>query len=314
MLVQKAINNGGSLHPLLLPHSVTNGGGVMNPSVFNDGGKILCNVRVVNYALYHSRNYPHKYGPLQYLHEEDNIALDTKNVLCELNDDLSIKSFKEVDTSKLDTKPQWNFTGLEDARLVRWDGELTLAGVRRDTDPTGKGRIEMSTIDEEGVETDRLRIEPPVDSYCEKNWMPILSRPKVFIKWTNPTEILWLNDDLSSSSEIVGKKDVVLPRDLRGGSQLVPFKDGFICVVHEAALYKSQLGQKDATYLHRVVTFDNRLSILNISEPFCFLGGDIEFCCGLAVQDNDFLVSFGYQDSSAFILKLPISLLEEMIC
>ena len=66
----------------------------------------------------------------------------------------------------------WDFIGLEDARVVRWGGNLYITGVRRDTKINGEGRMELSEIDslESANEISRVRIEPPnnPDSYCEK--------------------------------------------------------------------------------------------------------------------------------------------------
>ena len=52
-----------------------------------------------------------------------------------------------MDTSKLDVKPVWEFIGLEDARLMYWDDNIYLSGVRRDTKPDGEGRMELSIIE-----------------------------------------------------------------------------------------------------------------------------------------------------------------------
>jgi len=35
------------------------------------------------------------------------------------------------------------------------------------------------------------------------------------------------------------------------------------------------------------------------------MDAEIEFCCGLAQKGEDLLISFGFQDNSAFILKMP---------
>jgi predicted GH43/DUF377 family glycosyl hydrolase len=39
----------------------------------------------------------------------------------------------------------------------------------------------------------------------------------------------------------------------------------------------------------------------------------IEFTCGLAQVGDDFIVSFGYQDNAAFILKIPKKVLNAII-
>ena len=65
-----ALDNGGSIHPLIIPSNLTNGTGLMNPAVYNDNGKIIVNLRHVNYTFYHSekKTFQHQWGPLTYEH------------------------------------------------------------------------------------------------------------------------------------------------------------------------------------------------------------------------------------------------------
>jgi hypothetical protein len=43
------------------------------------------------------------------------------------------------------------------------------------------------------------------------------------------------------------------------------------------------------------------------------MNADIEFCCGVTFFQDDLLLSFGYQDNCAFILKMPATLLTEYL-
>ena len=52
--VKLAIENGGSIHPLIIPSTSLKGPALTNPSIYNDDGKILVNLRNINYTLYHS--------------------------------------------------------------------------------------------------------------------------------------------------------------------------------------------------------------------------------------------------------------------
>ena len=52
--VNTVISNGGTLHPITIPAELTGGTGLMNPSIYNDNGKLIMNLRHVNYTLYHS--------------------------------------------------------------------------------------------------------------------------------------------------------------------------------------------------------------------------------------------------------------------
>jgi len=322
--VKLVLENGGTITPLLIPSENTNGTGLCNPSIYIDNDplgscndKILVNLRHIQYTLFHSElnKFEHQYGPLVYLHPENDLTLKTTNYLCELNPKtLEIQSYTKVDTSQLDIPPVWEFIGLEDARLVRWDGKLYMCGVRRDTKPNGEGRIELSEI-VEGKEVFRFRIEPPIDpnSYCEKNWMPILDMPYHFVKWTNPTEVVKVYPEEGRSEQVHLGQYCNMPADLRGGSQVIPFGEGYLTLNHETYLYNSEQGRKDGTYKHRFTYWDKNWNILKFSDNFSFLDAKIEFACGLAKYKENYLITFGFQDNASYILKIPAKFLENFI-
>jgi hypothetical protein len=314
------LENGGTIKPLIIPSELTNGTGLCNPSVFVEEDIIFLNLRHIQYTLYHSElcNYEHQYGPLVYLNPENDISLTTKNYFCELNNDLDIVQHNKVDTSKLDVKPIWEFIGLEDARLVKWNNKYYLSGVRRDTTTNGQGRMELSELeitDTEVKEISRFRIPAPGDdnSYCEKNWMPILDQPFHYVKWTNGTEVVKVDIENKTCKTTVLKNWIPASKDLRGGSQVIPYKDGYLTLNHETDLYKSEAGRKDATYRHRFTYWDKDWNIQKFSNVFSFLEAKIEFACGMAKYKDDYLISFGFQDNAAYILRVPEKVLEEFV-
>lgn len=314
MLAEYALEHSGNIVPLVLPFKDTNGTALMNPSIFNDNGKLLVNIRHINYVLYHCHNFFHEYGPLQYIHPEHDHTLRTFNIIAELDpESLKISKHTVVDTSLLDTTPQWNFIGLEDARLFKWEGKLYLCGVRRDTTPHGVGRMELSELDNDYRELKRYRIEGGLTSYCEKNWMPILDRNYSFIKWTSPTEIVHIDTEKDILSSAVIPNNNPSNMDLRGGSHVIPWNEGYLAIVHESYLLKSELNQKDAVYKHRMVYWDKHFNIIRTTKPFTFLAGKIEFCCGMTTYGDDVLISFGRQDNSAYVLRIPIMKLDEYL-
>jgi len=316
-LCKLALEKGGSINYLILPANMTEGLGLTNPSIFIQDGKYLLNLRHVQYALYHSegeQKYQTLWGPLAYLNPEDDVTLRTTNYLCQLDPNtLAIDKFRKVDTSKLDVKPIWEFIGLEDARVVNWDDNLYLTGVRRDTKTDGEGRMELSVIDSGSKETERYRIEPPTKSYCEKNWMPILDMPYHYVKWTNPTEVVKVNIEKGTSETIhLVEQDIKFPRDIRGGSQVISYRNMYIALTHEVDLWKNEQGKKDAQYYHRFIVWDKNWKIVHYSNEFKFMTGAIEFSCGLALDRDQLIIPFGFQDSTAFILKFPITLLDDL--
>ena len=320
-LVKSIKRSGGDIYPLIIPSELTNGTGLMNPSVMVKDGKVFVIVRHVNYTFYHSEKklFQHPYGPLTYIHPENDVNLRTWNWHCELSEDFKINKFCKIDTSKFDIyKPLWDFVGLEDARLIEWDNKLFISGVRRDTTPHGQGRMELSEIkilEDTVKEVSRLRIELSrnPESYCEKNWMPVLDMPFHYIKWSNPTELVKIDYNIGLSETVSIGESINLPRDLRGGSQVLPFKNGYIAITHEVDLFKSDVGRKDAVYYHRFVLWDKNFNIIKVSPEFHFMDADVEFCIGLAELGDNYLITFGFQDNAAYLLKCPKSFVEKFI-
>lgn len=322
-LVEKAVANGGKLAPIVIPNGLTSGTGLMNPSIFIDNdGDILVNLRHVNYTLYHAENqqkFPSRFGPLSYLHPEKDQRLVTTNYLCRLNGNLEMTDYALVEMQNLH-EPIWEFVGLEDARVVQWNGEYYLIGVRRDTTTNGTGRMEYTQIDLDKSnwtvrEVHRKRIKAPFadDSYCEKNWMPVLDKPYTFMKWTLPTELVYSHPHGEDTEQLFVRHSVSAPKDQRGSSQVIKWGNLYMCVTHEVDLFKNYLKQKDAIYRHRIVLWDEQFNFVGMTQPFSFLDARVEFAVGAAVQGEDLLISFGFQDNAAFVLRVPKLVVEDMI-
>lgn len=316
-LCQLVLQKGGSVNYLTIPSNITEGLGLTNPSLLFKDGYYMLNLRHVQYALYHSegeQRFQTPWGPLAYLNPEDDVTLRTTNYLCQLDPNtLAIDKFQKVNTSKLDVKPVWEFIGLEDARVIHWDDALYLTGVRRDTKTDGEGRMELSKIETESTEVERTRIEPPTPSYCEKNWMPIVDLPFHYVKWTSPTEVVKVNLEKGVSETVhLVEQDVKFPRDIRGGSQVIAVGDYYVALTHEVDLWFNEQGRKDAHYYHRFIIWNKDWKIVAHSSEFKFMTGNIEFSCGLSFDGNSFIIPFGFQDSTAFITRIPCSLVEEL--
>lgn len=302
-LAKHILANGGNLYPLVFP--TDNKTGLLNPSILVDDDKVLINVRHCQYTLYHtSGKFESRWGPLCYLNPDNDITLTTTNYLGEWNCSELINPTK-IDTKYLDTKPWWEFIGLEDARLVKWD-DVYLTGVRRDTETTGIGRMELSKI-KGNKEINRFRIPTPnnTESYCEKNWMPILDMPFHYLKWCNPVEIVKANPNGNTEQVFLGDTILPIEKDMRGGSQVITIGKHRMCVVHETDYWKNTQNNKDATYRHRIIVFDDDWNIIHRTPSFDFMTGMIEFCCGIAEWKDKILITFGYEDNAAFLLEIP---------
>ena len=119
--VKLALENGGKISTLLVDSKDLSGPSLTNPSVLVVDERIIVNIRNVNYTLYHSElnKFEHTWGPLSYIHPENDMFLRTVNYIAELDDNLNVSYYSKIDTSLFDTyQPQWDFVGLEDVRLM----------------------------------------------------------------------------------------------------------------------------------------------------------------------------------------------------
>ena len=59
--------------------------------------------------------------------------------------------------------------------------------------------------------------------------------------------------------------------------------------------------------------WDTGFNFAGMSQPFSFIDARVEFCVGAAKQGEDLLVSFGFQDNAAFVLRVPKLVVEDLI-
>lgn len=301
-----------SMHQLIIPDIISDGSCLINPSILIDNDNILVNLRHIKYT------YPFKhesqFGPLVYVDPRNDIPLTTDNYICKLNNDnFIIEEYHKVNTSRFNKISFYKFAGLEDARLIKWQNKFYLCGARIDS--KGQSKIEMSeiTILESGVEeVARSRINSPGNNHSdyEKNWMPIIDKPFHFIRWTNPTEVVKVDlTNCSCETVLIGNCDK-MPAELRGGSQVISWDDGYITIIHETIFDTNEIYP---TYRHRFIYWDKEFKNKKHSESFSFMNAKIEFVCGMTEYKNNLLITFGVQDKSAFISSIPKTLVNTML-
>lgn len=322
--VQSAIKNGGEVAPIVVNYTPEyKSNGAFNPSIYNDVGCLYLTLRSCNYTLFHSEDAttPLANSPKQTFHilgEDKEVKVST-NFFCYLEtSNLKPYFIHKINTDKLDKPPMWVFSGLEDPRLVKWNDSFFLCGSRRDTENTGIGRMELSEVEVKyghPNEINRRRIPAPGkdNTYCEKNWMPILSMPFHFIKWTNPTEMVRYNPITNTTDTLfVKNNEMHLSDNLRGGSQVIDWDGGYLAVVHE--VYSTYIdGKYDHEYKQQFIFWDDKWNLIKCSDQFTMMGAKIEFVSGLTTIDDDVIISFGHQDSTSFVVRVSNDFIRELL-
>jgi len=284
-----------SFAPKRLELPLPDGYTAMNPSVEECNGKILCNIRAVNYVMDDMGRYIIKNSG-KTCHED---TIDTRNFLVKLGEDLRIKHRAEILWDRPEAKYDM-VLGLEDMRLYRHKGDLCYIACAREQCVTGmpqqiRGRLVRDSANDTFVHTRDMEILTDEHS-IEKNWMPI-GTGHDFVYRLDRIRHQDGTETKKTSSRYVG--------EISGGSQAIPFKGGYMAVVHEASVNPNS-GKR--TYWHRFAWFTKEMEFKRLSIPFVFFDRQIEFCTGLCYHPNhkDLILSFGVRDAEAWVATVAV--------
>lgn len=98
------------------------------------------------------------------------------------------------------------------------------------------------------------------------------------------------------------------PDFIRGGSNLIPYENGYISINHKTYI-PNPLDKRYRYYSNVFIKYDTSLNIEKISKDFLFESSDVEFATGLVYYKDNFVVSYGVDDCKsrlAFLKKEDI--------
>jgi hypothetical protein len=246
----------------------------------------------VNYWIYPSGCY---------LFANGTRLIENKNMLSEL-DGKTMKPvyYKEIEEHiEIPVNREGISIGLEDIRLYEYEGGVKYIATTLGYSQCGKSRMIVGNYDIENARIcDGTIIHPPHDTWCEKNWIPIVRKKKT----QNKHESLLMEEEEEYEEEElfiykwfpleIGKIEVVnnlhtlkivethlspslIFSKIRGSSIFQEMEDGYMGIVH----YSEEHGPRH--YYHMMVVLDKEtLEIKRYSETFCFEKLGIEFCIG----------------------------------
>ncbi len=194
--------------------------------------------------------------------------------------------------SALDTPPQ-----VHSSYLPNWDGASNVMAI------AGMDETSISAI---------RQINSPFGRPREKNWMPIVgSAYPEFIYQAFPGVHVKAREDKLIVEEVASVSEL---RGWSGSSQLVPWRGGWLAVLHLAGRRAKAIPfLRRPVYLHRFVAYDENLRVSALSRSFRFDQLGIEFCAGLAVLGERIVLSYGRNDETAHLLEMDQPALEKML-
>lgn len=295
------------------------GWAAMNPSITVHQGTMLCNVRTVNYRMDEQGRYLIRGTDGE---ANNSNPINTRNFILDLGSmPLDTDNVSPVWTRELLAPPlPIEFPpviGFEDVRLYSVGSTLHSSATVRQIHPDGnceqvRSKIIFSTSSKHAYITDPVRmLRKPRQT--EKNWAPIvasyqahpISAPGTAFMY-RPLEIV---DDTGNIAHKVDSGFDV--GQISGSSQVIPFRDGWLAVVHEARY----LGDGRRYYWHRFAFYSVDFNSVVFSRPFYFNDKVIEFCAGMCfVPGTDRLaISYGYKDAEARIATVSAAEVEKFL-
>lgn len=276
------------------------GWSLFNPTLLLHNGKLLGLVRSSNYKM-QGMNY--------IMPPEDNGYIRTANILVEYAPDLRIVDARPLADPEY-ARTNFEVDGLEDCRLYSRGDRLYVSATVRNVAPhDGRCRIGTAWIDATSGRLCELTVPPAPATQHEKNWMPVIGQNS-WLYACNQGGKTWLVSRAGADWTLLstGPAPIAAQR-FRGGTQLVPFFGGYVCVIHEVVI-----SDNNRTYEHRFVWFDDQLRLRKFSAPFCFRNKRaIEFAAGLAVVNDQVVTSFGHQDKEAWLAALSAAHVQQLL-
>lgn len=270
------------------------GWSLFNPTVTMHAGQLIGIVRSSNYRIV---------GGRYVMPDEDGETIRTQNLLVRFGADLVPVSSQPIACDYPQTP--YPVDGLEDCRLRHIEGGLGVSATVRNVAPwDGRCRIAAGVLDLDAATVQQLRVIDGLGTAeHEKNWMPIDGRGGWLYACSSRGHVVTVDQDqtLAGGWQMVRRSPApTIAGEFRGGSQLVPFRGGWLAVIHEVA-YLDQW----RVYEHRLVWFDAALRLAGVSQPFAFREKRaIEFAAGLARLAGQVVISFGVRDAEAWLVTL----------
>lgn len=246
-----------------------------NPSVVRHEGRLLANVRCVNYHLLTGRVPPPH----------------TVNLVVSLSEDLTTRDVWRLH------EPSQKIRGYgccEDIRLFSLGRRLAASATVVDAKAR---RVDIALLDiDYGFNITRVDIQDTGSARQEKNWMPVVTGEGLrWIYSVDPT-VVRMPGKLISETKLSTRLG-----DLRGSSQLLETLGGYLAVIHEALPGPSVINR---VYTHRFVSFNRDLEVTGVSSRFCFKSLGVEFCAGMTRHRGKLVLSFGVNDAEAWLAEV----------
>ncbi len=266
-----------------------------NPSLAADGDGFLALVRSVNYRIDKSGIY--RLSP----------SSTTINWLLRLDSSLEVRDSAPIDDEAWRGVGPGARHGFQDGRLFRWQDRWWFAAAAKSSFMPPRQVFVLCALDGNRVAECKY-VPSPLGLPVEKNWMPrVLDGALAFVYWISPTQIVHCGADGRFDFQVLAEPAVEFA-GWSGSSQVVPFGQNWLCVVH----FRHR-DSRPNRYSHAFIEFDRDFRILRSSEPWVFDAPTIEFCSSLCIARDEAILGYGVWDREARLLRVPLSAVDRLL-
>lgn len=232
----------------------------------------------------------------------------------ETNENLELLDLRRItcDTNLVEFK-----RGVEDAKLFWRDGKWMFTGIVMERD-VPVARVGLFVLDPKTSRAQMVKLYDGANAtQPEKNWMAPYKKNKNFDYIYGPTSIVKDNQIITTMTS-----DKRLSK-IRGNTNLHELGDGtYLAVGHvmrgkptstwDGRMFAMRSGL-DKNYTHMFLRYDERGTLIEMSEQFHFVEPGIEFAAGLVEMGDNYVISFGQKDVSSHVGIIPKKRVMEML-
>lgn len=313
------------------------------------------NIRYVNYRLTNG----------VYSYHGEHKFINTRNILLDLDENFNILAERELVLSpmiknKVMINQEREVKGLEDIRLIPQPGDLSdddhnyyfdnneevFSGAFfctcLQTNMIGTPQMCLGFYNSKGVVYELIPLSITKDIQCEKNWTPFpltddavsavngIVKTVDFIYAWQPFCIYTFDlqqrkYEMAHQIKLFDNKNL---STFRGSSSPIPYKDGYLCLVHhiyhatsrkyfhrlvwvaEPSEYESLLAHDDMNGVNDVVRYS---SLCRYSLPFYFQKAGVEFNLSITHSPQGLIVTNSDNDSTSFINIIDYHIINNML-
>ena len=282
-----------------------------NPSstslIRREDGNFIANVRYVNYILNDRLLYEYPNGTIVTINA---IVVYDKNLK-------TILAGPSVLTNLQCSDPKSNIHGLEDIRIYKSsktetnldNNKIYYTATSKQFTPMNRIHVGEYDIISMKYQNDQI-IEPPTNTNCEKNWIPIkYENQNLFIYKWHPLQIGIINEKGNKLNII---KEISTPRFFQNlrGSTSPEYYNGSCYLLTHGVKYEPETRRK---YYHCLIVLNpETLEVQKYTAPFYFNDFNIEYTLGMAIIDDQMKIIFSYRDRDPKILRIDMNCFNKM--